>query len=114
MKLVYHTGMTSKSMPNSLAARDDQMSTEPQPGHPNLLLIKVSFLREPHLAFFISSNSGGVWISNWEEKWESGIQCATVGDGPAAAQLKKLGSNGGAYMFVPFHQIKWMIANNNF
>jgi hypothetical protein len=91
------------------------MASQPTGGG-NLLTLKVLFLKEPHSAKAISSNSGGIWIESLD--LAASIQRAAPAVGHAAVppedQFTKATEATNPLLFVPFSQIEWMLAYSPF
>ncbi len=87
------------------------MATQPV-GTRNLLLIKVTFLKEPCSGRALKSNSGGVWIDALE--LAGAIQRAAAADGGAAVPQNKQIMQNRTTVFIPFTQIEWIAADHPF
>jgi hypothetical protein len=88
------------------------MATQPAPGASNLILIKVTFLKEPHSGRALKSNAGGVWIDALE--LAAAIQRAAAGVGHAPVPQDKQFLKGRSILFIPFNQIEWILAGSAF
>jgi len=88
------------------------MATHQPAGLHNLLLIKVTFLKEPCSGRALKSNQGGMWIDALE--LAGAIQRAAAGVGPASVPPNKQFMKSRSVLFVPFTQIEWIAADQPF
>ena len=79
------------------------------PGAERLVLLKASFLDEPHSGNLIKLTPAGVWIDSPE--LAASIQRALAGVGPKAVPPEKQFLRDRKVLFVPFTQIVWILAN---
>lgn len=79
------------------------------PGTERLVLLKATFLDEPHSGNLLRTTSAGVWIDSLE--LAASIQRALAGVGARAVPPDKQFVKNRKVLFVPFTQIAWILAD---